>query len=620
MPERPPLLSTAPWVVMVLLVGLAAWDYLDWAQRSAAWVHQDGIIHLGRMTVFADLMSGAGSSESPTSIVGYGPLVYIVTGALMVWQGAQTWLVGVYAQLIFSSLGLLGTGLLAARLGGPWSGPVAVALLAGTPIWRAHSMDLMVDMPGAALCALALGLLASSDGLRRGGWIAGAAVVSGLALVTRWPVVFVLGPAWALMVGLAAVHAEGGRGQRALTVMGIGVAAGILLVAPLLSGPASPGVRGLAWALTSAAGLALLWAGRRSHWGLRALGGAVLLVATTVPITLWAPEGLTAAMGVQLDMHGGGTPTSGLGLGHGMRVVVDWVSGTPLLIAGGAGFLLAVRRTPGNSLVMATSATANLLVVLRLLHEPDDRHVLASLPVVAAFAGALVHLVPPALRLAAGGGLGGLGLAGLLLWHIPDAPGVTRPDRWHRDINLVREVGVPRNPLLWPQSGQLWVSLLPFDGGAEATVATLLHGAFGGREACIAWVVSPDIRSELEVAKTVHALEGPMHAQGLQIFGEEPTDRPGAQLGDYDGAVVFSLPDSDLPQRVLHTLNTSQLVGEVPLEDWVVAVVVVPESSGHPWSTGQCDARFPGTTLHPPGRGWDAGPGAIPGLAPSASP
>ena len=85
---------------------------------------------------------------------------------------------------VFGWIGILFTGLLAGRLFGPWSGILAVILLAASPRYFAHSMNNPKDLPFAAMSVMVLYCLSR--------------------LSTRWPYLTVgTGAALAVALGLA---------------------------------------------------------------------------------------------------------------------------------------------------------------------------------------------------------------------------------------------------------------------------------------------------------------------------------------------------------------------------------------------------------------------------------
>jgi hypothetical protein len=70
--------------------------------------------------------------------------------------GGELWTTRHYLNALFGGIGVMATGLLAARLGGRSAGLLATLLLACSPRYVGHSMNNPKDLPFAALCAVAL--------------------------------------------------------------------------------------------------------------------------------------------------------------------------------------------------------------------------------------------------------------------------------------------------------------------------------------------------------------------------------------------------------------------------------------------------------------------------------
>ena len=89
---------------------------------------------------------------------------------------------------VFGWIGIVFTGLLASRLFGPWSGILAVILLAASPGYFAHSMNNPKDLPFAAMSVMVLYCLSRLSPrwpYLTVGTGAALAVALGLALGTR---------------------------------------------------------------------------------------------------------------------------------------------------------------------------------------------------------------------------------------------------------------------------------------------------------------------------------------------------------------------------------------------------------------------------------------------------
>ncbi len=625
MPERTRwTLSAVLTIAVAVAFGL---DSLAWRDASQSFLHSDGIIHLERLRRYAAALRGQPVHGGVDVLVGYGPIPYQIGARVLLATGAEDWAAAVPAWIAFGMVGVAGAGLLAGRLGGPWAAPAAAALLAGLPVWRTHSIDLLPDGPGAAVAVLALGALAWSDGLRRPGWSLAAGLVTGAALVTRWPVAFLLAPAWAVAVTRAAWRGRGPAALRALGVVGIGALTGLLLVGPVLWLPV--GLRGAqrlgAAGVAGAAAVGLVLAAPRDGrgWLPRALGAGVAVVASAWPAILWAPGGFLSATTSQLAMEDAiattrvAAPGAWHGLPGALGVLSAWWTGPLLGLAVGVGLVLALRRRPAEAGLVATGAVVNLVVPLELLAQPDERHLLASLPVGIALAASLAAgRAGPV----AGPLFGIIGLSGLLAWHGPGLPGVVPSRPWQRDINVVRGAEATAAASDWHLGSPPWRSIRPYTGNPYAAAADVLLGHFGRRGGCIAWLVTEPLRSGLPFHKHVHRIEPPLLEAGAELQGEDPYDRPGARLGDYDGAVVWSPAGSTLPGRAAAGLGGATVLERVPLApafdvgDVTLTVLVVPD---RPPAPAGCDERFPGTEIRPLGSGWSASDnGPLPGLPP----
>ena len=99
------------------------------------------------------------------------------------WLGGDVYRVRHRLSALVGGLGILVTGLLAARIAGVGAGLLAVVLLALSPRWIGHSMNNPKDLPFAACCAVAL---------------LSFTLVRGTAPILTWPRAFVTGLALAL--------------------------------------------------------------------------------------------------------------------------------------------------------------------------------------------------------------------------------------------------------------------------------------------------------------------------------------------------------------------------------------------------------------------------------------
>ena len=618
-PRVPALLTAAILLLFVV-------DVLSWVSRSEVWMHMDGVIHFQRMQTFAEAMEGKKAGVPLDPIVGYGPVVYIVGGFFMFLGGAHTVAAAIKAMLVFAVIGGAGTALLAARLGGVWCAPVAAALLLGLPVWRTHTLDLMVDLPAVSLAALAMGLLAWSDGLTRRSWLAGAALVTGLALSTRWPVAFLLAPLWAFAV----LHAGWASTRRVLPTLaganavGLVTAGLVILPVVMLHGAKLVEERVAATLVVGALGaLMLLRPPRRfPPWLARCLGAGILLGAATLPVTLWASAGLTHALADQLRMesdayHGAGGDLELLTtLWRAARVLLLWQTGPTVLVAGAAGLLMALigRWAPWPGVrpltgVLTLAGVVNVMIILVVMGQPDERHMLASLPVLVALAGALPGLLPrlkitgrwPGVAL--GAALGLVGVLGVSAWQVPGLPGVVAAEPWHRDVNLMREEEAEK-PLssVWQAP---WASLAPFQGSEIRRVTAALAKAAGGKPACIAWLIENRAREALKLNQAANEISAQLHQLRSEMQLEDPMDRPAVSLTRYDGIIVVEKTgEANLLARAKRALPKARQLMVVRHNKLTLTALLNPGGL----SNAGCDGRFPGTRLLPLGQGWRENP------------
>jgi hypothetical protein len=95
---------------------------------------------------------------APTSTGGhlYAALFDVLGAFVHQTLGGDLWTIRHYLNALFGGIGVIASGLLAARLGGRPAGLLAILLLACSPRYVAHSMNNPKDLPFAALCAVAL--------------------------------------------------------------------------------------------------------------------------------------------------------------------------------------------------------------------------------------------------------------------------------------------------------------------------------------------------------------------------------------------------------------------------------------------------------------------------------
>lgn len=161
--------------------------------------------------------------------VAYPPLSHLVAAAChSLLPSGRDW-IGL-AGCFWLALLLLGAYGLAERLGGRGSGPAAAVLLASFPIVYIQTRYSMLELPVAALAALATLLLVRSGGLQRSAEAAGFGIVAGLGMLTKFTFpIFVASPL--AMAAWTAVRARGHRRTRTLRFAGNLALAGLVALA-----------------------------------------------------------------------------------------------------------------------------------------------------------------------------------------------------------------------------------------------------------------------------------------------------------------------------------------------------------------------------------------------------
>lgn len=161
--------------------------------------------------------------------VAYPPLSHLVAAACrMLLPIGRDW-IGL-AGCFWLALLLLGAYGLAERLGGRGSGPATAVLLASFPMVYIQTRYSMLELPVAALAALATLFLVRSGGLQRSAEAAGFGIVAGLGMLTKFTFpIFVASPL--AMTAWTAARARGRRRSRALRFAGNLALAGLVALA-----------------------------------------------------------------------------------------------------------------------------------------------------------------------------------------------------------------------------------------------------------------------------------------------------------------------------------------------------------------------------------------------------
>jgi hypothetical protein len=174
----------------LLAATAAAWFSLD--RHPPEWDHAN---HLERAVRCAQGVRGGDWGEILGHSPFYPPLVLCAAG--LVYLAAPTDMAGAGAVMIAAlALGMLATYLLARPAVGE-AGAAMAALMYGTAPYVVFSLlRLQLDLPLAAMVALALVVLREADGLRHLGWALLAGVVLALGMLTKPPFGVYVAPAF----------------------------------------------------------------------------------------------------------------------------------------------------------------------------------------------------------------------------------------------------------------------------------------------------------------------------------------------------------------------------------------------------------------------------------------
>ena len=183
-------LARHPWIALAavyaaLCAVAGLWLAID--RHPFEW---DYASHLERALRCHQILAGAGPPgirailEGPESF--YPPLVFCAAGLLYGVLPATP----VTAQLVilaFLGVGMAAVFALARHLAGPGAGLLAAFLFGTAPFVVYSTLNFQLDLPLAALVALALLALVRADGFRHGGWALAFGAVCGVGLLTKPP-------------------------------------------------------------------------------------------------------------------------------------------------------------------------------------------------------------------------------------------------------------------------------------------------------------------------------------------------------------------------------------------------------------------------------------------------
>jgi hypothetical protein len=194
-------LARHPWIVLgstyaALCAVAGVWLAID--RHPFEW---DYASHLQRALGCHQTLAGAGFDGVRAILEGsetfYPPVVFCAAGLLYSVLPATA----VTAQLVilaFLGVGMAAVFALARDLAGPGAGLLAAFLFGTAPFVVYSMLNFQLDLPLAALVAVALLALVRTDQFRHAGWSVAFGAVCGLALLTKPPFpIYVAGPvAW----------------------------------------------------------------------------------------------------------------------------------------------------------------------------------------------------------------------------------------------------------------------------------------------------------------------------------------------------------------------------------------------------------------------------------------
>ncbi len=195
--------------IFVALTAVAAL-WLAWDRRPPEWDHAN---HLERAVLCAEDIARGDARAILERSTFYPPLVPCAAAVLYRLRpsdvaGAQAVVLG------FLGLGMAAVYVLGRRLAGGASGVVAALVFGSAPFVVFSSLHFQLDLPLAAMVALAVVLLLGTEAFERRALSLGLGVVLGLGMLTKPPfAAYVLPP---LLLVLARVRTRRGLGNAAL--------------------------------------------------------------------------------------------------------------------------------------------------------------------------------------------------------------------------------------------------------------------------------------------------------------------------------------------------------------------------------------------------------------------
>src|SRR5438876_61580 len=166
--------------VFAVLVGVAAvWLAID--RRPPAWDYAN---HLERVVTCAEDLARGDIKRILERSSFYPPFVPCTAAlAYRLWPTDEASAQAVV--LLFLGLGMAATYLLGRRFSGGAAGVVAAIAFGTAPFVVYISLRFQLDLPLAAMVAIAIEALLRTEGFRRTSWSLGAGIVVGLGLLTK---------------------------------------------------------------------------------------------------------------------------------------------------------------------------------------------------------------------------------------------------------------------------------------------------------------------------------------------------------------------------------------------------------------------------------------------------
>ena len=561
-----------PLLLLLLTCLVYLGNVLLWVSRSEVWLHTDGHIHFFRVQEYARALFGDLALGEMRQLFGYGPLIYFVTAVAFHLLG-ESYTSAVVAQCLFGLAGGVGAFLCGRRLAGPWAGLLAALALLTLPMFLVRTWDVMADMPMAALSCLALGLVLASDGLRRWGYAVGAGLALGAALMTKWPSIFGLGPAFALAIAHALYRDRGllkGAlvGTAGAALVGLALAGWYFYVPSVLS----MGTCLAAGVVCGVATFALVTAGRRAPGQRVPLNMMALLCAAAVvavPLMVFGKDGLLhqvqtlSTVQMELLQNPVDRPDAAGMFTSLVRVWLRWELGPVLALLLVVGLVVGLVRRESR---LATSTLLVFFVfqtgmVLLAMDMPAERHLLSAMVGLSPLASAwlfwprlpvVARRVAPALAalwfLAHGVG-----------WLIPGMPGARSPMAWHKDIQIYGETEPAWLPA-WAGASSPMLTLLPYSNPGRVELAARLVAKLGVGETCGVFIIHPAARNKFDHMQELDGLLGEAVRRGSRLAVIDALDQPGAALAEFDFWLVLEPPgEAALAARLVKVLGKDRV-------------------------------------------------------------